>query len=60
MKDKDWVKHLRTINDPVILLKELNKAFQWLGIDPYYSDLWDEVYSAVEKVLAKNKKENPT
>ena len=44
------------VTDPLEALEELAAGSQWLGTDPYYSDMNDALWAMVGRVLEAHRK----
>ena len=50
MTDKQWKANIRKIKDPKKLLAEIAKSSEPMGVDPYYGDLWTELFNKAEEL----------
>jgi len=59
MTDKQWKRHVKTLNEPIALLEQIVQSVDQglFGHDPYYADLKSALISQAEKVISKVRKE---
>lgn len=55
MTDADWIKKVRKIKDPMLMLKTIVENERYFGYDSYYSDLRSAMLETAAEIVAKCK-----
>lgn len=53
MTDQDWIQQVQQISDPIKMLRCILDNQDFLGYDPYYSDLRGAMLLQIEKILSE-------
>ena len=51
MTDSEWIKEIKTITDPVKMLRTIIDNEQYFGFDPYYKDIREAILKQAEYIV---------